>query len=65
MISFFIGLSDAKVLEEAFFPEFRARDLIALPNYHIYLELMIDGVVSNPFSATTFPSKSYVDTKRM
>jgi hypothetical protein len=30
-----------------------ASDLINLPNYHIYLRLMIDGVVSQPFSAET------------
>jgi hypothetical protein len=34
-----------------FYPFFSARDLINLPNYHIYLKLMIDGVVSQPFSA--------------
>jgi hypothetical protein len=28
-------------------------DLISLPNYVIYLGLMVDGVVSKPFSAET------------
>ena len=34
-------------------PQFSAENLINLPNYHIYLKLMIDGVVSIPFSAVT------------
>jgi len=43
------------VLEKEFHPEFWANDLVNLPNYHIYLKLMIEGVVSNPFSAVTIP----------
>src|SRR5258707_7362862 len=31
-------------------------DLLQLPNYHIYLKLVIDGVPSKPFSATTMKS---------
>ena len=53
MIAFRVGLSDAEVLEKEFYPEFAASDLVNLPNYHIYLRLMIDGVVSKPFSADT------------
>jgi len=30
-----------------------AVDLISLPNYHIYLKLMIQGAVSRVFSAET------------
>jgi hypothetical protein len=55
IISFRIGLPDAELLESEFFPDFRATDLINLPNFHIYLKLMIDGRVSPPFSARTFP----------
>ena len=53
IIAFRIGLPDAELLEGEFFPDFRATDLINLPNYHIYLKLMIDGRVSHPFSAKT------------
>jgi Type IV secretion-system coupling protein DNA-binding domain len=53
MIAFRVGLSDAEVLEKEFYPEFSANDLVNLPNYHIYLRLMIDGVMSRPFSAVT------------
>lgn len=56
IIAFRIGLSDAELLESEFFPDFRATDLINLPNYHIYLKLMIDGRVSSPFSARTLPA---------
>ena len=53
IISFRLGLTDAKMLAGEFYPFFSAIDLINLPNYHIYLRLMIDGVVSQPFSAET------------
>jgi len=53
IISFRLGLTDAEMLAGEFYPFFSARDLISLPNYHIYLRLMIDGVVSQPFSAET------------
>jgi len=52
-ISFRLGAADAKILEQEFYPEFSASDLVYLPNYHIYLKLMVDGVVSKPFSART------------
>jgi hypothetical protein len=32
-----------------------AQDLVNLPNFHIYLKLMIDGITSRPFSASTLP----------
>ena len=54
-ICFRTGAVDAELLEQEFYPVFRKSDLVALPNYHIYLKLMIDGVVSRPFSATTIP----------
>jgi len=53
LVSFRVGPADAAVLGEEFAPEFSASDLIGLPNYRIYLRLMIDGVVSKPFSAET------------
>jgi len=52
-ISFRLGPADADIMEKEFWPEFRAQDLIGLPNYHIYLKLMIEGAVSRPFSAVT------------
>ncbi len=55
MIAFRIGATDAEFLEKEFEPEFNIQDIINLPNYHIYLKLMVDGVTSRPFSATTLP----------
>ncbi len=53
IISFRIGAEDAKYLAGEFSPVFDESDLINLPNYHIYLKLMIYGVTSQPFSAAT------------
>lgn len=55
MIIFRVGADDAEFMEKEFEPEFTAQDLVNLPNYHVYLKLMIDGVTSRPFSATTLP----------
>lgn len=55
MIIFRVGGDDADFLEKEFEPEFTAQDLVNLPNYHVYVKLMIDGVTSRPFSATTLP----------
>ena len=38
-----------------FQPVFNETDMVNLPNYDIYLKLMIDGVTSRAFSATTRP----------
>ena len=53
LISFRLGVTDAEILEKEFYPEFSMKDLISLPNYHVYLKLMINKAISNPFSART------------
>jgi hypothetical protein len=55
LISFRVGAEDAKYLAREFYPEFNESDLTNLPNYDIYLKLMIDGLSSKPFSAETLP----------
>ena len=55
MITFRVGAFDAEVLEKEFAPQFTAEDLVNLGFAQIYLKLMIDGVSSMPFSATTMP----------
>ena len=55
MVVFRIGADDAEFLEKEFAPIFTETDLVNLPNYHVYLKLMIDGVNSDPFSAVTMP----------
>ena len=55
MVTFRVGAFDAEVLEKEFAPQFTAEDLVNLGIYQVYLKLMIDGVGSIPFSATTLP----------
>ena len=55
LICFRVGAPDAEILAKEFYSVFRADDLVRLPNYSMYLKLMIDGVVSKPFSAETLP----------
>ncbi|HEV8666665.1 MAG TPA: type IV secretion system DNA-binding domain-containing protein [Candidatus Paceibacterota bacterium] len=65
-IAFRVGPFDAEVLETIYQPVFMATDLVNLGFAQIYLTLMIDGVGSPPFSATTLapfdaPPTSYVE----
>ncbi|HEY0427498.1 MAG TPA: DUF87 domain-containing protein [Pyrinomonadaceae bacterium] len=53
IIIFRIGAADAEAFAPEFAPQFKIRDFTNLPNYHIYLKMMIDGRVSQPFSAVT------------
>lgn len=53
MVTFRVGAYDAEVLEKEFAPAFTAEDLVNLGFAQIYLKLMIRGVGSAPFSATT------------
>ncbi|MBC7836510.1 type IV secretion system DNA-binding domain-containing protein [Acetobacteraceae bacterium] len=54
-VTFRVGPFDAEVLETIFNPQFTAQDLVNLGAFQIYLTLMIDGVGSPPFSATSLP----------
>jgi hypothetical protein len=53
IISFRVGAEDVTYLVREFQPKFEELDLLQLPNYRIYLKLMIDGTPSAPFSAVT------------
>ena len=53
LISFRLGAFDAALIAREFEPVFAPVDLLNLPNHHIFLKLMIDGMPSKPFSATT------------
>ncbi len=66
MITFRVGADDAEFLEKEFLPAFTIDDLVNIPNYNIYLKLMINGFASRAFSASTLktspvPEKSYKD----
>ncbi|BFT94047.1 MAG: hypothetical protein MNSN_09160 [Minisyncoccus archaeiphilus] len=74
MIVFRVGADDAEFLEREFSPEFYIEDIVNLPKQNIYLKLMIDGVSSRPFSASTLPpvkmegesvDKQIIDYSRM
>jgi hypothetical protein len=54
-IAFRVGPFDAEALETVFQPYFMAEDIVNLGRYQMYLTLMIDGVGSQPFSATGLP----------
>ncbi len=65
-IAFRVGPFDAEVLETVFQPRFTQADLVNLGFAQIYLTLMINGVGSPPFSATTMspfdpPPEKFVD----
>lgn len=55
IISFRIGANDAEILKPEFNSLFEVEDFIRLPQYAIYLKLLIDGTTSEPFSAYTLP----------
>jgi hypothetical protein len=55
MIAFRVGADDAEFLEKEFEPVYTMNDLVNLSKFNIYLKLMINGVASSPFSATTLP----------
>jgi len=52
---FRIGATDAEELVKEFEPYFVEEDLVNLGRYDVYMKLMIDGISSQPFSATTMP----------
>jgi hypothetical protein len=61
IILFRIGAADAEFLETEFDPTFTPNDMVNLPKYNIILKLMINGVASEPFSATTLaPNPDYI-----
>jgi CxxC-x17-CxxC domain-containing protein len=60
LATFRVGAADAEELEKEFAPEFYVQDIVNLGFASIYLRLMIDGVASRPFSATTL---SPIETK--
>lgn len=55
ILCFRVGTEDADFLEKQFAPIFTKVDLVNIPNYNLYLKLLIDGYVSDPFNIRTFP----------
>ena len=52
-VSFRVGALDAATVARELSPTFEADDLLSLPNFSVYLRLMISGEPSRPFSAST------------
>lgn len=57
MVAFRLGAEDAGLFAREFANVFDADDFVTLPNYSVYVRLMIDGSPSKPFSATTIHPK--------
>jgi hypothetical protein len=55
IISFWIWYEDAEMISKQFKESITSMDLLSLPKFKSYIKLMIDGVVSDPFSMKTFP----------
>jgi Type IV secretion-system coupling protein DNA-binding domain len=55
MVVFRVGATDAEIFEKEFAPYFTMDDIVNLSAFQVYLRLMIDGVGSNPFSASMLP----------
>ncbi len=55
MIAFSVSQKDATVLAQEFAPYVTPEDILALPNYHLYLRMVINDRISEPFSAVSLP----------
>lgn len=62
-VSFRVGALDAPTVARELSPTFEADDLLSLPNFSVYLRLMIDGEVSGAFSARALAAPSDVDKR--
>ncbi len=64
IISFALGAPDAKVMAQEFAPYFTEEDIINLDAFNVYMELMVDGMSSRPFSAVTLPRPEAPEEER-
>jgi hypothetical protein len=53
MLSFRVQPADAELLAEQFAGDVTPGDLVRLPQYTAYLQMLIDGVATPPFTITT------------
>lgn len=53
LISFRLGVEDSGYIARELGGRFEEADLVSLENHHVAVKLMVDGVPSKPFSATT------------
>ena len=62
MIAFRVGAEDAEAFEKEFKPTFLPEDFTNIGRFQMYLKLMIDGVTSSAFSASSMGPWPYPDT---
>ncbi len=55
IIAFRLGAKDAETVSKEFASDIAPKEFTNLPNYRIYLRMMIDGKISMPFNARTLP----------
>ena len=53
IVTFRVGGADAELLVKEFTPQFLEEDIVNLAKFQVILKLMINGVASLPFTATT------------
>ncbi len=58
-VSFQLGQRDAEIVAEQLGGDLQPEDLLALPKYHAYTRLLIDGRPCRPFSIRTLPPPAF------
>lgn len=64
LVVFQVGAEDSEFLAQQLGGTVRPSDLLALPRYHAYVRLLIDGQPSRPFSLQTLPPSGARDPQR-
>ena len=55
IVSFGLGYDDATIMSSQFKEMITPNDLLSLPKFKAYTRLMVNGVMSDPFSMSTYP----------
>ena len=55
LMAFQVGFDDAEYISKQFSEVALPNDLVQLPKYNLYSKLLVDGMPSQPFSASTLP----------
>lgn len=58
IISFALGYDDAVMMSSQFKGLITPNDILSIPKFKAYIKLMVDGMVTDPFSMSTFPLPS-------
>ena len=53
IVSFRVGLDDARIMAREFYPDFKEVDFLNISNFNFYMKMMIDGEKSKGFSGST------------